>query len=240
MDHSGMPGGAMAEAACAACRVVDSRVVFEIRRGIDFPPNWAEREQALDVGMAREPIVSAAVMFDQAQQPLALCWQVGSGKEHFVHIGGDDNAGVPLEPLMRDLEEESRRYGSADLFATLLWAPDDLRPDQGQWAHRVVFGRGRLSGITGWNIPPRTLVARAANLLVVSRRVDNDLALPVPADLEQMHGQLGQGDPRVLLVLPGRSDAGESEKNIGRKLAYLFAGLLAAGCLVSAYLLGRL
>lgn len=240
MDHAVVPEVRTDQAACAPCRVVASRVVFEVRRGMQFPPGWVDKEQTLDVDMARELVASVAVMFDEARQPLALCWRIAGGTERFLRVpDGADGSGA-LDQLAGDMEEESRRVGAIDLLATLLWAPDSLRADQGQWAHRVVFERGRYGAISGWNIPPHTLVARAASLLVVTRRVDNDLALPVPSSLEDMHGQLGDSVPRVLLVLPGASPAPAPDPHVGRKLLYLFGGLLAAGSLICAYLLSRL
>lgn len=239
MDDTAVPSAPVDERACAACRVVASRLVFEVRRGMEFPPGWAENGQPLNVGMARELVASVAVMFDDARRPLAACWQVAGGAEAFLRAGDGAGAGLPLDDLARDMEGESRRLGAPDLLATLLWSPDELRPDQGQWAHRIVFGRGRYESIVGWNIPPRTLVARAASLLVISRRVDDDLGLPVPATLQDMHGQLGDSDPRLLLVLPGAVAVTPLDAHIGRKLLYLIGGLLLAGCLICAHLLDR-
>lgn len=239
MVDATVPPAPIEERACAACRVVASRVVFEVHRGIDFPPGWASDEQPLNVGMARERVASVAVMFDGAQLPLAACWQVTGGAEHFLRASDDAPTGMPLDDLASDMETESRRFGAGDLLATLLWSPDDLRADQGQWAHRIAFGRGRYEPIVGWNISPRTLVARAASLLVVSRRVDDDLGLPVPANLREMHGQLGDSDPRVLLVLPGAVAAAPPDPHVGRKLVYLLGGLFLAGCLICTFLLDR-
>lgn len=41
--------------------------------------------------------------------------------------------------------------------------------------------------LTGWNIPPGTLVAKAGQLLMMTRAVDEDLGFPMPASLAEMH-----------------------------------------------------
>ncbi len=216
---------------------VASRVVVEIYRGIDFPGGWANREDPLNIGMARDLVVSVAAMFDAASRPVALCWQIDGRAEKFVHArpqDGDDTS--LLDELNSDLAMESLRFGASGLLATLMWAPDKLRTDQGAWAHKIVFGRGQYYYMSGWNIAPRTLVAKAANLLVLTRRIDNGLALPMPTSAQDMHRHLGSSDPGVLIVLPGMF-ASAPEKNIGLKMALLFGGILVTGVLICAYLL---
>jgi hypothetical protein len=217
---------------------VASRVVVEIYRGIDFPGGWADREQPLDIGMARDLVVSVAAMFDAGSRPVALCWQIDGRAEKFIHARPQDGGDTSLlDELNSDLTPESLRFGASDLLATLMWAPDKLRADQGEWAHRIVFGRGQYYYITGWDIAPRTLVAKAGNLLVMTRRIDDGLALPMPTCAEDMHRHMGTSDPRVLMVLPGKSAMDAPEKNIGLKMALLFGGLLVTGTLICAYLL---
>jgi hypothetical protein len=147
-----------------------------------------------------------------------------------------------VDELNSALAQESLRLGAEDLLGAMLWAPDALRPDQGQAVHRIVFLRGNARtaqpSITGWNIPPRTLLARASELLMMTRRIDGDLAFPMPGNIEEMHRHPGTGEPRLLTVLPG-SIAVAPDKDIGKKMALLFGGLLAAGVLICAYLLDR-
>jgi hypothetical protein len=59
--------------------------------------------------------------------------------------------------------------------------------------------------LTGWNIPPGTLVAKAGQLLMMTRAVDENLGFPMPASLAEMHRQVGKSNPRLLTVFcPGR------------------------------------
>ena len=219
---------------------VTSRVVAEIYRGIEFPGDWIDKPDVLNLGMARDLLVSVAAMFDGDLKPIAVCWRVDGREERFVHAQlSDPNGSSLLDELHRDLSDESLRLGPADLLATMLWTPDELRPDQGQSVHRIVFAQGRLgysSSMTGWNIAARTLVAKAGNLLLMTRRTENDLAFPMPTDIEEMHRQLGSGDSKILIVMPG-GIASTTETQIGRKMALLFGGLVVLGALISAFLL---
>ena len=217
--------------------IVASRVVAEIYRGIEFPDDWIDKPDVLNLGMARDLLVSVAAMFDGDLKPIALCWRVEGRAERFVHARPNDPGGSSLlDELHRDLSDESLQLGPADLLATMLWAPDELRPEQGRPVHRIVFSaRG---GIAGWNIPARSLVAKAGDLLFITRRTDEGLAFPMPTDTEEMHRRLGLGDPKVLILMPGGVPA-TTDTHIGRKMALLFGGLIVLGILISVLLLGQ-
>lgn len=219
---------------------VTSRIVAEIHRGIDFPAGWADKPDMLNIGMALDTIFSVAAMFDSKNQPVALCWCIGDGEEKFLcadSIAGHDTSLV--DALNDDLARESRRIGIEDLFGTLVWAPDDFRPDQGQVVRRTNFAPG-FPGLSNgavytWNVPPATMVAKAAQLLLLTRAVDENLAFPMPISLDAMHRQMGKSDPQVLVVLPG-SVAVPPETDVNMKLALFFGALVVAGALISAWL----
>lgn len=222
---------------------VTSRVVAVIYRGIDFPAGWADKPNFLNIGMALDTLVSVAAMFDAENRPIALCWRIGEGEDQFARAVPDRRGASSLaDKLNNDLARESLRVGAEDLLGTMLWAPEELRPDQGQSVHRIVFVPGPVGTVmrplTGWNIPPRTLVAKASQLLMMTRTVDEGLAFEMPANLDEMRQHLGSSDPHLMTVLPG-SVAVAAEQNVNRKLALLFGGLIAAGALISAWLLGR-
>lgn len=222
---------------------VTSRVVAEIYRGVEFPAGWVDKPDVLNVGMARDTVASVAAMFDAELKPIALCWRIGGGKETFACASSGAEDGTSLvDGLNSALAQESLRLGTEDLLGTMLWAPDELRPDQGQVVHRIEFVRGNVGAyfpsITGWNIPPRTLVARASELLMVTRSIDDGLEFPMPTRIEEMHRHLGASEPRLLIALPGSSVVAP-DKHVGRKMTWLFGGLFATGVLICAYLLGR-
>jgi len=221
--------------------IVTSRVVAEIYRGIEFPPDWVDKPDMLNLGMARDRLVSVAAMFDRDLTPIALCWCMDGREERFVYARSTDSADSSLlDDLHRDLADESLRLGPADLLATMLWAPDELRPEQGRRVQQIVIVRtqpGVRSG-TGWNIPAPKLVANAGNLLFMTRRADDGLALPMPTTIENMHRMLGSGDPTSLIVMPG-GVASVADTQIGRKMALLFGTLVVIGALISAFLLYR-
>lgn len=222
---------------------VTSRVVAEIYRGVEFPAGWVDKPDVLNVGMARDTVASVAAMFDAELKPIALCWRIGGGEETFACASSGATDGTSLvDGLNSALAQESLRLGTEDLLGTMLWAPDELRPDQGQAVHRIEFLRGNAGAcqfpLTGWNIPPRTLVARAGELLMMTRSIDDGLEFPMPTNIEEMHRHLSASEPRLLTVLPG-SIAVAFDKNVGKKMAWLFGGLLATGVLICAYLLGR-
>jgi hypothetical protein len=218
---------------------VTSRVVAEIYRGIEFPPDWIDKPDVLNLGMARDLLVSVAAMFDSDLQPIALCWHIDGREERFVHVRPNDPADSSLlDELHRDLADESLRLGSTDLLATMLWAPDELRPEQGKPVQQIVFtrGRGGYQSMTGWNIPVRTLIAKADNLLFMTRRADDGLKFPMPTTVDDMHRKLGSGDPRSLVIMPGGA-VNVADTHVNRKMALLFGGLVVLGALISAFLL---
>lgn len=222
---------------------VTSRIVAEIYRGIDFPAGWADKPDYLNIGMALNTVVSVAAMFDAENRIIALCWCMHGSEERFACAESGTPVGTSLaNALNDDLARESRRLGTEDLLGTLLWAPDEFRPDQGQRVQLITFAPGFtpyvMRPLTGWNIPPRTLVTKAGQLLTITRAVDENLAFPMPTSLEAMHRHMGKSDPHVLTVLPG-SIAAPGEKNVGEKLVMFFAALLVAGALISAWLLNQ-
>ena len=222
---------------------VTSRIVAVIYRGIDFPPGWVDKPKVLNIGMALNTMVSVAAMFDAEQRPLALCWRIDERDEKFVCADSSAQGDTSLvDELNHDLAQQSRRLGAEDLLGTMLWAPDELRPDQGQQVHHIVFVPGRVGSatrpLTEWNIASQTLVAKADQLLMMTRAVDDDLALDMPLSLDDMHRHMGSSAPRLLTVLPGAVSIAP-EQNANQKLALLFGGLLAAGTLISAWLLSR-
>lgn len=218
---------------------VASRIVAEIYRGIDFPAGWAQKPNYLNLGMARDILVSVAAMFDAEQQPIALCWRIRDGEEKFACVSSDKPDGNSLIGTLNDeLTRESRWFGTEDLLGTLLWAPDELRPNQGQAIHRIAFVRGRYRNLTGWNVAPQVMVSRAGQLLMTTRAVDDRLAFPMPASLEEMHQHMGNSSPRLITVLPG-SVAIQTEAHVGRKLVTFFVLLIVAGTLISTWLLNH-
>ncbi len=220
---------------------VSSRIVAEIYRGVAFPAGWADKPDFLNIGMALDTLVSVAAMFDANRQPIALCWRIGGGEERFASVAPDAPGDACLvDELTHDLARESLRVGAEDLLGTLLWAPDELRPDQGQPVHLTDFVHGNVASLmqplTGWNLPPRSLVANANRLLMLTRTVDEGLDFPTPANLEEMHRHLGNSDPQLLTVMPGPVGV-PAEPNVARNMALLFGGLFAAGALICAWLL---
>lgn len=217
--------------------VVASRVVAEIYRGIEFPPNWIDKPRVPNLGMTKKLLVSVAAMFDSNSRPLALCWRIDGREERFVHIGSQDPADNSLlDDLQRDLSEESRRLGGADdLLATMLWAPDDVRPGQGVPLRPISFG-WRMGW--GWNIPLRSMIAHADSLLFMTRCADDGLALPLPTTVAGMHRDFGATEPTTMLVMPG-GVAAVADAHVNRKMAMLFGTIAVLGVLISAYLLHR-
>lgn len=111
--------------------IVTSRVVTEIYRGIDFPSDWNTGNATITVDMTRERLMSVIVLLDADKQPLAAGWQVEGQEEQFVRIRYDRGEKDDLlDSLNTDLREQSSKLGDPDLFAALLWEPEDLRADQ--------------------------------------------------------------------------------------------------------------
>jgi hypothetical protein len=218
--------------------VVASRVVAEIYRGIDFPSDWASKPDVMGVGMARDVLVSVAVVFDRKLRPLAACWRVGRGNEKFVRWDPSDSRQADLlGELNDDLCAESLHVGVADLLATLVWAPTDLRPDQGKKVNRVAYQSAR-NIFYGWNIEPPLIVANADDLLMLTRRADDGLDLPVPETAAEMLASLGKDVPELMIVLPGSCMPKSDGWSIQRKITVFFGGLLLAGAVLSALVLG--
>lgn len=187
--------------------VATARVVAEFYRGIDFPPDWADNPTAtITAGLAHERMASVIVLINKDEQPLAACWQLDGCDEKFVRIGADGAAPDNLlAGLDDDLAYQSRRdTGHADLYATLLWEPESLQPDQGidvrpppsgSWFDPNAYERG-------WSVATGELVAKASNLLLVTRKNTTGLSLPVPANAAEMHQDVGDDGGTTIVVLP--------------------------------------
>lgn len=183
--------------------IVASRVIAEIYRGLDLPADWADKPTDISIALAREHIISVMVMLDAKAQPLAACWRVGEGEEQFIRIRFDEGIEPDLlDRLDDDLTRESLRLGVSDLLATMLWDPTEIRPEQGDCIHKIVFAWGRLSAITGWSDATRDIAAAAPNLVLMERKTEDGLALPVPADAKEMHTIETYGDAVLYLVKP--------------------------------------
>lgn len=63
-------------------------------------------------------------------------------------------------------------------------------------------------------------------LLMMARSIDEGPESPMPTTIEEMHRHLGASEPRLLTIPPG-SIAVAPDKNVGKKVAWLFGGLLA-------------
>jgi hypothetical protein len=187
--------------------VATNRVVADFYQGIDFPPDWAEHPtHSIGVGLAGNLVLSVVVLLDADDQPLAACWQAAGGNEQFVRIRFDDGVEEDLlDGLDDEMAERSKQVtGHSDLFATMLWEPKSLHPDQGIEVRPPPYGRffDPIAEERGWNVATRELVARASDLLLVTRQNTSGLSLPVPANAEEMHRDLGDGGGSTFVVLP--------------------------------------
>lgn len=187
--------------------VATNRVVADFYQGIDFPSDWAEHPtRSISVGLAENLVLSVVVLLDADDHPLAACWQAAGGNEQFVRIRFDD--GVE-EDLLDGLDDamatrSEQATGRSDLFATMLWDPESLRPDQGIEVRPPRHGRffDPIAEERGWNVATRELVARASELLLVTRQNTTGLSLAVPANAEEMHRDIGDGSGHTFVVLP--------------------------------------
>jgi hypothetical protein len=221
--------------------IVRSRVIAEIYRGVAFPPDWIDKSAMLNLGMARDLLVSVAAMLDADLRPVALCWRIAQREERFVHLQSESaESDALLDELHRDLADESQHLGTGDLLATLFWIPGEFPPEQGKVVKRILIVPTRygVNSVTGWNVPEATLVAKADTLLFMNRRADDNLAFPMPTTIEDMHQKLGSGDSNTMIILPGGT-AIAADNNVNRKMAWLFGGILLLGALISAFLLNR-
>lgn len=187
--------------------VVTNRVVAEFYHGLDFPPDWVEHPtHSIGVGFAGKRVFSVAVLLDAKDQPLAACWQADGENEQFVRIRFDEGVEDDLLDGLNDAmaTQSKQTAGHSDLFATMLWEPKSLRPDQGIDVHPPRYGSffDPLAEARGWNVAPRELVAQAANLLLVTRRNTTGLSLPVPSSAAEMHVEPEGGDSATFVVLP--------------------------------------
>jgi hypothetical protein len=187
--------------------IATNRVVAEFYQGVDFPPDWAEHPtRSIGVGLAGNLVLSAAVLLDANDQPLASCWQAAGGDEQFVRIRFDEGVEEDLlDGLNDEMAEISERVtGHSDLFAIMLWEPKSLRPDQGTDVHPPRYGGffDPIAEARGWNVATRELVARASELLLVARRNATGLSLPVPSNAEEMHRGMGDDNGSTFVVLP--------------------------------------
>ena len=186
--------------------IVTSRIVAEFYHGVDFPDDWANKPAFITAGMARECIFSAIVLLDSNVQPLAACWRAVNHGEQFVRIRFDEGAEDDLlDGFDDDLREQSSKTGIPDLFATLLWDPDVLRPDQGMEIHPARHSPFGSIDEWGWNLATHEIVSRASDLLVVSREITSGLSLAVPANTEEVHQEAIGGDSDTSVILPATS-----------------------------------
>lgn len=185
--------------------VATNRVVAEFYYGIDFPSDWADKPTTMiTAGLAHERVASVIVLLDADERPLAACWQLDGCDEKFVRI--DPDAGDQddlLSELDDDLAYQSRRdTGHSELYATLLWEPNEVPLALGTVVHRIVFMHGRYMSEWGWNVATRDLVAKAPGLVLVTRSNSTGLALPVPVDTDAMHREMGDDAETTYVVLP--------------------------------------
>lgn len=183
-----------------------SRVAADIYRGVELPADWATHASPIGLGNARDLIFSVVALLDAQDRPLALCWQAGgTGEDHFVRARFDDAGDGDLDTaLTRDLVAESERIGIPDLLATLLWAPDELTPGQGIRLQERPRRTGpyQLDYFDGWNVAPRNIAARAADILLIVRRCDDGLQGELPSSAARMRAEVTQGDADTWVVLP--------------------------------------
>lgn len=187
--------------------VATTRVVAEFYRGIDFPFDWARHPtQSIGVGFAKTRVFSVAILLDAKNHPLAACWQATGEAEEFVRIRFDHDVDDDLlDKLNDDLATQSHNATrQADLFATMLWEPKSLRPDQGIDVHPPRYGSffDPIAAERGWTVATGELVAQASNLLLVTRQITTGLSLPVPANAGEMHQDTGDAGRRTFVVLP--------------------------------------
>ena len=190
--------------------VATNRVVAEFYQGIDFPSDWAEHPtHSIGAGLARNLVLSVVVLLDTSDQPLAACWQAAGENEQFVRIRFDDGVEEDLLDTLNDemATKSEQVTGHSDLFATMLWDPESLRPDQGVDVHPPRHGPffDPIAAERGWNIATRELVARASDLLLVTRQDATGLSLQVPASAEEMHRDMGDRSGHTFVVLPAIS-----------------------------------
>lgn len=219
--------------------VVASCVIAEFYRGLELPADWADKPTDISTALAREHIISVMVMLDANTQPLAACWRVGEGEEQFARIRSDDG-GEPdlLDRLDGDLEHESLRVGVSDLLATMLWEPTEIRPDQGDCIHKIIFAwRWGRAGLA-WSEATRDIASAAPNLVLMKRKVEEGLALPVPNDAKEMHAIETSGEAVLYLVkpyMPGEIAAQPSWKDaLTTRLMIAVWASLAAALLIGA------
>jgi hypothetical protein len=187
--------------------VATNRVVAEFYNGIGFPTDWAAHPtNFIGVGLARDRVFSVSVLLDSNNQPLAACWQVTGKNEQFVRIRFDDGVEDDLlDGLNGEMAQQAERVtGHPDLFATMLWEPESLRPDQGIDVHPPRCGSffDPIAEERGWNVATRELVAKAPNLLLVTRQNTTGLSLPVPSNAEEIYRDVADNEGDTFVVLP--------------------------------------
>lgn len=187
--------------------IATNRVVAEFYHGIDFPNDWTTHPtNFIGVGLARDRVFSVIVMLDTNDQPLAACWQAEGGNEQFVRIRFDDGVEDDLlDGLNDEMATKSEQVtGHPDLFATMLWEPESLQPDRGTDVHPPRYGPffDPIAEEQGWNVATGELVAKASDLLLVTRKNSTGLSLPMPTNAEEMHRDVSDGDGDTFVVLP--------------------------------------
>jgi len=189
--------------------IATSRIVAEFYQDIDFPDDWADKPAFITVGMARDRVFSTIILLDFNMQPLAACWQVANREERFVRIRFDEGTeGDLLDGLDGDLRDQSRKVGTPDLFATMLWEPDELNANQGIRLHLPETAPFGMPTEWGWNVSTREIVSKASELLLIARRSTNDLSLAVPESTKEMHQDAGEDEGETFVVLPVNQSRG--------------------------------
>jgi hypothetical protein len=220
------------------------RVVAEIYHGIDFPDDWVTHSTDITGVMGRALLISVIALLDAERQPIAVCWQTADRDEQFVRSRFDGSVDTSvLEGLERDMTMLARYIGvPEDLLSTLLWEPRMVPRSQAKLIQKTVFARGKYSTTMEWNTAPREIYANAADLLLMVRKIDEDLAESLPATVNDMHTVSEVGGAETILMLPVKpgSPNDTSMAPAGGPLkTLLFAAVMLIGiALVSAYLAG--
>ena len=220
------------------------RVVAEIYRGIDFPDDWVTHSTNITEVMGRELVISVIALLDAERQPVAVCWQTADRDEQFARSRFDDSVDTSvLDDLERDMAMLAQHIGLPEgLLSTLLWEPQMVPRSQAKPIEKMVFARGKYSATMEWNTAPREIYANAADLLLMVRNIDEGLAEPLPATVNEMHTVLEVEGAEIFLMLPVKPGNPNSTSTVptgGPLKTLLFAAVVLIGiALVSAYLAG--
>jgi len=220
------------------------RVVAEIYRGIDFPDDWVAHSTDITAAMGKELVVSVIALLDAERQPVAICWQVADHDEQFARSRFDDSVDADvLDGLERDLVRLAQQINlPSELLSTFLWDPKRVPRNQAESIFKEVFARSKYSATFEWNKAPREIFASANDLIVMVRSIDDGLAEPLPATLDEIHKISDVNGAETFLILPVRPESfakKPAEPAGGPFKTLLFAAAVLIGiALISAYLAG--